>query len=203
MKLKARAKSGKTPRLLITACSSLMVLSVIFFSPLLQTAKPEIQWKTFSSPEEHFSISMPDLPRKKTSSKISASGRQVTRYDSIFENAPWYSILFNLAVIRLAESELQGKTPEQLFHKIAGAALAKKQWVVVHQQKIQLGPYTGLDIELRIPASKKYGRSRIRARLFTAHGQVYLLQTTYVPKTMLYSRLETDSVIQFFKSFTL
>lgn len=192
-------KKNAVPAFVLTGALGVL----LFISLVIQEAKPEIQWKEFFSKEEGFSLFMPDIPRKKTVSRVSKSGQQIIRYDSLFEEQPWYSVLFNLAVIRLPENQIQGKTPRQLFDYITGPARAEKDWIIVKEQAMNYGPYKAVDIKLRIPPFKKFGRTRSRARLIVLKDKVYLLQTTYVPKTIFFSRLEGANISRFFNSFKI
>lgn len=185
---------------------ALGLIGVIFAgltgSFIIQEAEPDIQWKEFSSKEEGISLFMPDVPRKKSVSPPSPKG-QIIRYDSIFENLPWYSVLFNFAIIRLPENQIQGKTPRQLFDEITAPARANKTWIIMREQAVSYGEYQGIDIKLRIPPFKKFGRTKSRARLIVLKDRVYLLQTTYVPKTIFFSRLEGGNISRFFNSFKI
>ncbi|MDD5226448.1 MAG: hypothetical protein PHV97_04590 [Candidatus Omnitrophica bacterium] len=194
------------------ACFLTLMLLGLLAQGCVQAGEESIQWKTFEFPEDGFSILMPGkpekvdlLPRSKFYGKEDLTGAKQVRYQVRFENPPWYSVDYRVAVSVASDSLKKAIAGADSFLPVRQAFISNFTGQIIREREVKYkNTYAGYEIEFKRPMSYSGAPgSKGIARTYIVGSTTFLLEVVYKSGTTASPEISQKNVSEFFDSFQI
>jgi len=177
-----------------------------------QQGEELIQWKKFDFPDDGFAISMPAKPEKtdllsqsKFDEKMDLIGAKQVQYQAYYENPPWYSVGYSVAVSVAPDFLKKGMTEADSFLRARQALISETLGKIIREREILYkGRYPGYEVEFEAPLDHvKFPGFKGVTRIYVAGTMEFYLKVVYKPMRTLSPRISKKNMADFFDSFKI